>query len=127
MTSRFYILAQLCVACLVCASIGVAASAPEKSVVEYVKRIPSHVGDWTLYHFQALNDELARFVSRERGLNSKCLVVPDATGYAVVWIRSEHEEPVSEAQRKSADAIIQSYLSGRDFARISKELKEFRR
>jgi hypothetical protein len=112
MTLRFHLVAKLCAAFLACAAIGVAASTPDKSVVEYVKVIPSHgSSDWTLYHFQSLNAEHARFVSRERGLNSKCLVVPDATAYAVVWIRSEHEEPLSDAQGKGANALIQSYPS----------------
>ena len=103
------------------------APGPDKSVVEYVKFIPGHAFHLTLYHFQELNTELARFAANKRGLNTKCLVVPDMTGYAVVWIRSDWEEPVSGVQKKKAESIIQSYLLGKDSARITKELKQTRK
>src|SRR3954468_5967934 len=93
------------------------APAADKSIVEYVKCIPGHAFHLTLQHFEELNTELARFAAKERGLNTKCLVVPDMTGYAVVWIHSDREEPLSEAQKKEAEAIIQSYLFGKESVR----------
>jgi hypothetical protein len=96
-----------------------------KSVVDVVRVIGGHGSvNWTLYHFRELNSELARFVSKERGMNSKCMVVPDAVGYSLVWIRSDWEDPVTEEQKKRAKAIIDSFLSGKDARRITQELNE---
>jgi len=115
----------------VCASLGLysedrpstSAPTPNKYVVEYTLRITENPR-WTLYHFEALNSELAQFLSRERGFNTKCLVVPQTVGYAIVWMRSDWEEPISEAHKKKADEIIHDYLSGAECARITKQMNE---
>jgi hypothetical protein len=125
MKTRLTLLVFVCAAFLTRADEARPVPILSKSIVEYVLRISGHAASgWTLYHFRELNSALARFASQERGGNTKCLVVPDVTGYAVVWIRSDWEEPITEAQKTGANAIIESYLAGADCARITKELAE---
>ncbi|MEO6994760.1 MAG: hypothetical protein ABI273_14220 [Lacunisphaera sp.] len=71
-----------------------------------------------------MNQALARFTAKECSVNTKCFIVPQGAGYTRIWIRSDWEDPVSDAQKKKAEAIIQSYLSGADCTRIRKELQE---
>ena len=118
-------LVVLCAALVMQADDSPLAAVPSKSVVQCVDCMPAHswMHGWTLTHFQQLNQALARFTSKECGVNTKCFVVPQGAGYTRIWIRSDWEDPISDAQKGKAESIIQSYLSGADCARITKELK----
>jgi hypothetical protein len=126
---RFLLLGLLCIPVVGRSAEAADASTPTKSVVDFVMSMPSHrwAYKWTLRHFEELNIALERFVSRERPGNSKILIVPQTYGYAVAWIRSDWEEPFSEAEKKKAGAIVDSYLWGSDYARIAKEIDEEKR
>jgi hypothetical protein len=100
--------------------------AEAKSAVEYVFHIGGQHAStsWTRYHFEGLNSELQRLMSRERGMNSKCLIAPYASGYAEVWIRSESEAPFSEELKAKAHNVMTSFLDGNDCRRITESLKK---
>ncbi len=63
-------------------------------------------------------------MSEERGGNSKCFVISQSGVYSVLWVRSDWEEPVTEAQKRKAEEIISSYLFGRDYSRLLNEAGE---